>query len=69
MYDLVECRITGFTGQQRLQTMLLDTGELMPLVKQARETNAKIQDWQGWCLVVETSTTPRRVVYPIEARA
>ena len=69
MYGLVEVRVVGFTGQQRLQTMLLDTGELMPLVKQARETNALIANWQGWCLVVETSTTPRRVVYPIEARA
>ena len=69
MYDLVECRIVGFTGQQRLQTTLLDQGELMPLVQEAKRTNAKIADWQGWCLVVETSATPRRVVYPLEARA
>ena len=69
MYDLVECRITGFTGRQRLQTTLLDQGELMPLVREAKRTNAKIQDWQGWCLVVETSTVPHRVVYPLEARA
>lgn len=68
MYQLVECRITGFTGQQRLQRTLLDEGELMPLVKQAKETNAKIAEWQGWCLVVETSATPIRVVYPLEAR-
>ena len=69
MYDLVEVRVVGFTERQRLQTTLLDQGELMPLVKEAKRTNATLKEWQGWCLVVETSTIPRRVVYPIEARA
>jgi len=69
MYDLVEVRVVGFTGQQRLQTTLLDQGELMSLAREAKRTNALIQDWQGWCLVVETSIPVRRVVYPIEARA
>ena len=68
MYDLIECRITGFAGQQRLQTRLLEQGELMPMALAAKKINATIERWQGWCTVVETSAIPRRVVYPIEAR-
>lgn len=68
MYSLVEARIVGFTGQKRLQRTLLDEGELMPMALAAKKINATIEKWQGWCLVVETSTMPIRVVYPIEAR-
>jgi len=68
MYSLVEARIVGFTGSQKLQRTLLDEGELMPMALAAKKINATIEQWQGWCTVVETSTVPIRVVYPLEAR-